>query len=136
MQLTEHLVEEHGSSLLHVVTASVQQRVHREVWTLRQIISMAAPRYPSRPPRRGGTTSPSLPQGEELLRRGFLLLVTPQALPSLGGVGGGVSLRGGGGGLQRIQADAHGRLFLERLQVSLEALVAKELARIVNKRLR
>jgi hypothetical protein len=38
-------------------------------------------------------TSPGLPQGEELLRRGFLLFVTPQALLPLGEVGRGFSIQ-------------------------------------------
>ena len=37
-------------------------------------------------------------------------------------------MRGVGGGLQGIQTDADRRFLVERLQVSLEALLAKELA--------
>jgi hypothetical protein len=54
-------------------------------------------------------------------------VIIPQALSSLRGVG---------GGLQGILANADRRFLVERPQVSLEALLAKELAGIFNKRLR
>jgi hypothetical protein len=76
----------------------MQQRVHGKVGALRQVVGIATPRNLS---RLAGA------------------VIIPQALPSLRGVG---------GGLQGIEANADRRFLVERLQVSLEAILAKELA--------
>ena len=43
--LSQYLVEEHGGGLLHVVATCVEQWVKSEVGTLREILSVAAPRH-------------------------------------------------------------------------------------------